>query len=1275
MAAGRWSGSGDGWSRATDPAQALLRICGPDGRLRGLGFVADLLGTVVTAHEAVAGLDRLVLHTDGGQTRVLGADCIEPLAPYGLALLRTERAGGLPVPPLPIGAASRGGEPVAVPCLRAGGDTALAQGGVLGTATAMYPWRDEFHLIPGALWLDLATAGTGITAGAPVVDAETGAVLGVATPSLPVGHGGVAVAVPLAVPSAGAAGQTRSAGLAEVLARNAATVPAYGQALNLAGVLQLASVQLGSAAAGPGRIADLAADRVDRPDGLTGEEPQEALTVLVGAPGSGRTTELAALTVRRAEGRHPLPTLWLRGADLRATDTSSADAVGRALAGAAGLLVVETPGPELVARLCAEAGRPLLVVLDAPEEAPTAIGGRWLRATSRWLRASGARLLTACRPEQWGEWERPGAEAGAADVEGVVEGVQVHGLGPLPQEAAERAARRYGLAGPATGPLGPAEAAHPLALRIAGELRAAGVRWQATEPGRGELFGAYLDLCCLRIAQRLADGEELRRPGAHRRGGPRPSPAEPARVRRLAAVVAGRVHEAARQMLGSGHGELAAEAFRLLFPTAGGWASAVLGERLFVAAGQGYRPVYEELGEWLQGQHLDLDGALRLLLEEDGAHPAADGPGSATGEAPAGEWWSAEEVGPEAGYGSGLGGWWSGAGPAEERLPGGGRAVPATDGGAVGGAHIGTGGRVPRHRVGPVVVALARVAEIWGAAALDQWLYRLWRALETAPSDSEPAWWAGRLLTAALRSGTDLAVHRSLLEQLAERGEQTGALGPAFWAALPLASGTRLDLLRRLVRTDGAAQSFRTATADALAAAPHVVIPLLCHWFEDSRRIPARPGCTVADLAHDLLYAHRRLALDDLTECLVETGHPRADALLSLLAADEPSALCRAVDRWSHDPRPERHVAAAVHALRTAPFAAGSGRELLRFTATALLAREDEPALHGAALALLVRDGQTRAQHLAAALACYLADDPFVTAEVLAPALAEDPEPVLAAFRQRLAAPGAAMAEGLRVLAEVADPAVARRGLDLAAELLREHPERAGRIADYLDHLLAAAPGGDAAAAVPDRAGLGDRSATGGDPVVAARAAGGGIPGGGTAKEGVVHSERGWPQPRELWRALGAGAQPAAVRRVFAVRLATPGLPSRGPLLDALLAGECDGCVLTAVLDRLAERCAEHDPLRVRELVRRIAARTAEADAALVRCAGRSAGFARLLAEWPATERPPVGGPLLTRMRALVAAGRDPQYAAAEAERGGRRPPSREVGLPVPKPTRAHGTL
>ncbi|MEV7028133.1 serine protease, partial [Kitasatospora sp. NPDC093558] len=449
--------------------------------------------------------------------------------------------------------------------------------------------------------------------------------------------------------------------------------------------------------------------------------------------------------------------------------------------------------------------------------------------------------------------------------------------------------------------------------------------------------------------------------------------------------------------------------FEELFPVAGGWAGAVVAEGLFVPAGPGIRFAHGEFADWLQGLHLDLDAALRLLLGE------------------------AEDVRP------------------------------------VGGARA-----VARHRIGPVAAALRRVADTWGAPALDPWLHRLWRALDLRPPGSEPAWWAGRLLAAGLASSPDLAEHRALLEQLAgriaERAERDGGFdalpadglgrfGPAFWTGLGLPVEDELALLRRLVVADGPRQPFLAAVAEQLRADPAAVFPLLCTWFEDRRGLPGGPGRTVADLTHDLLHAHRRLALDELADALADAAHPRADALLTVLAAEEPSALCRAVDRWSHDRRPERHVAAAVHALRVAPHARGAGPELLRYTALTLLAREDEPALHGAALALLVGDPRSRAEHLPAALALHRAGtDAFLTARALAPALESDPEPVLAALADRLAEPGAAVAETLRVLADAAAAVATRRGSELAARVLRQRPALAGPVAaDYLGRRLARA--------------------------------------------------------------------------------------------------------------------------------------------------------------------------------------------------------------------------
>ncbi|MBW5487154.1 serine protease, partial [Streptomyces bambusae] len=339
-------------------------------------------------------------------------------------------------------------------------------------------------------------------------------------------------------------------------------------------------------------------------------------------------------------------------------------------------------------------------------------------------------------------------------------------------------------------------------------------------------------------------------------------------VRRLAARVAGRLHEAARRCLGPGQGQLDRAAFEELFPWRTGWASAVLTEGLLVPTGAGYRPGHEELSDWLQAAHLDVPTALDTLVHQP--------PGTAAAALP-----------------------------------------------------------VPRHRIGPVLEALlllppaALAARLAGlVAALDTY------AAQDDGADTDRRWWATRLLREALLRVPDAQPHLDVLDRLAGHLTRTGGpggFGGSFWNRLRLPEPTRLDLLRRLLPADPpppqpgettpptAGDRYLDAAGRRLSRDPQGVQPLLTAWFADDRPLRGRPGATVATAAQALLHTHRRRAVDDLTEALVTAAHPRADELLASLAEEEPSAVCRAVDRWAHDERPERRVAAAAYGLAAAP--------------------------------------------------------------------------------------------------------------------------------------------------------------------------------------------------------------------------------------------------------------------------------------------------------------------------------------------------------------------
>ncbi|WP_246101694.1 trypsin-like peptidase domain-containing protein [Streptomyces cyaneus] len=1004
---------GDGiGARARDAA--LVRIHDLAGRPRGLGFVADHHGTVVTSHEVVDGLPRLVLHaTEGDRSCVVPESAVTSLPALDLALVRTE---GLGVQPLPVTVRDR---------IETGAYVRIAAGGwrearVLGATCVTYTATDRGHLLDGALELAIGTAGRdalrlgGGAAGGPVIDAGTGAVVGVVGTALQSGHRDAGFAVPLRPLSAGP--------LAELLAENAATVPAYGADLNLAGVLELTATSVGQDAP-PGTLdgcvgrADAGAGVLTVPPveraGIAREfraftEGQAAVLGLVGTPGSGRTTEFAALAARRTQGRDLAPTLWLRGADLQEDDTSVADAARRALARAARIVAASVAcdptalgdtTPERLAHLARTTGRPLLLLLDGPEEMPPVLAHHlteWTEGTAEWLRETGARLVVACRAEYW---EGAGAEFpqellyGSADRAGRETSRRLPPcvrLGDLTPDEAQQARARYGIPDDA---LAAQDARHPLTLRLLSEVRAALPDTPHPRLDRDDVLSAHLDLMCLRIAVRLAAENGLRGTA----------------VRRLAAKVSGQVHEAARRSLGPGQGELDRASFEAVFPWGPaptrlgggtGWASAVLTEGLLVPAGNGYRFAHEELADWIQGMHLDLDEALHALVHRRRTDPDAAHP-----------------------------------------MP------------------------VPHHRIGSVVQALLQLPRQHGVRQLALRLEELASALDA----DRHSWWAARLLAETLLRVPDAMPYLHVLRLLTDRIVSwsryhrcaPAELGPDFWTALQLPDAERLDLLRRLVFADGpptdAAAPRRPRYLDAVAhlltAAPSVVQPHLTRWFDDERPLPATPDATVARAAQALLYAHRNRALDELTENLVDSAHRRADELLAVLAEEEPSAMCRAVDRWAHDERPGRRVAAVAYGPRAAPHArTEADRELLRRAALALLDRPADCTLHGGALAMLVHDPRTRARHLPQALRHFAEGDPQLPPSALVTALTTHPEPVLDAFRARLRLPDAA--EALRTLADVTTPDLAGRVATLVGEAVERHPETAEDVAAYIDRRL-----------------------------------------------------------------------------------------------------------------------------------------------------------------------------------------------------------------------------
>ncbi|WP_328906162.1 serine protease [Streptomyces sp. NBC_00234] len=1208
----------------------LVRICDRAGRPRGTGFVADDRGTVLTSHEAVATSVPLTLHGRDGRRCAVRPEDVTPLAELGLALVRTDGPDALGAQPLPVTVRDRIGTGTYVRIAAHGWREAR----VLGSAPATYAHGGLTHRIDGALVLALGTDGRdalrsgGAAVGGPVMDPETGAVLGVLSTARGAGHESAGLAVPLTGRTAGPGSELFQA----LLRRNATTVPGYGRDLNLAGAHQLTATSVGSLG-GPGHRTE----PVDRPDVAGAFAAFEAGTGqvlgLVGAPGTGRTTELAALAARRAQGSVPALTLWLRGADLLADDTSVADATARTLqrsgriiaaAGAGGDMAAATP--EGVAALATAAGSPLLVVLDGPEEMPPLLAHRladWTAGTADWLSAHGVRMVVACRPEHWETagglyppdvLHRPERPAGRLP--------SAVRLGDLTAGQAALARERYGI--PA-GAITPGHDRHPLTLRLLAEVREALPPDVAGRPGTEDVFGAHLDLMCVRIAVRIAAGDEQRLRGSA--------------VRRLAAKVAGQVHEAARRCLGPGQGELDRAAFEELFPWRTGWASAVLTEGLLTPAGAGYRFAHEELGDWVQGAHLDLGAALHALVHRWHASRSPDGAGIGAGAASrAGERGDGPPVRGVRGLRAG-----HGADPvsARRRAVRSGRGIPAPRSApepVPGAAPERDEPRtlpVPRHRIGPVIQAMLLLGRRQGASALAHRMADLIEAIdrlsaqpggagapgrpvgasaagpdglpESPAGTGDAVWWAAHLLGESLLRVPDARPYLGVLRVLAGRitrqdlagdgsspPEAYGEFGPWFWRRLRLPEDERIDLLRRLLPADGAPRAdgderYLDAVARRLTAAPHTVQALLCRWFTDERPLHAEEGLpmrpTVAAAAQALLYARRDLDIDALTEALAATAHPRAEELLRTFVEDEPSALCRAVERWAGDEdRPGRRAAAAAYApvllTRAVPDA---DRALLRGAALHLLARPADSRLHGAALTVLVHDPGTRDRYLPQALRVFAAGDPRLPVELLAEVFPAHPGPVLAALRARLARPDDGAGDVLLALAGLDTPALALHAAGLVRDYIDAHPEDGERVAAYVDARLEHGPAARALLL----------------PLVT----------------GLLRDRPAPPPAR------------GALARVLAAPGSAASRPLRAELLEALLEFEQntgrDQEVLDALLHAAAAGSGARSPVRTRALVHRtgmLLVRTPEGaarfDRRLVELAREVPGFAGMVIGW-----------------------------------------------------------
>ena len=485
----------------SEALRAVLKITDADDVVLGTGFFVDDAGGVLTCHHVADFDGALFIHTASGQRvpAALDLDCSDP--DHDLALLRAPLESTRPLPIIGTADLDAGtafwmsGFQLQSSAIAG----AFTERGVLGT-TQHVSYAARRHYALNVRALDSHAWHPGMS-GAPVLDEDTGVVLGLVTSKFeqPASIGGYAVLLNGDLELA--------AGLSSVVERNRLSVPRFGRLLNSAGARIVCRAQQDSAVEASRQQEDYAPEQfVPRPT-VEGRLRQFLSTSkldghafgtvfgLVGPSGTGKSTVLLNL----ASTPLPTATVLLRARDSRVADVGVRDLLSAALEAASARLQVplSPTAPDDLASVLRTEANGLVILLDGLNELPGAIdAAAWIRQTIAWLRSVGAKLIVSSREEFWSRYYTllyPGAATSTA-----LEPWRAVQIADYDDQEARLAYERYGLQ------LDEDEAIylhHPQLLRLYAAL-AAELGDGAFHPSRVDLLAAYANAKSSEVAMR-----------------------------------------------------------------------------------------------------------------------------------------------------------------------------------------------------------------------------------------------------------------------------------------------------------------------------------------------------------------------------------------------------------------------------------------------------------------------------------------------------------------------------------------------------------------------------------------------------------------------------------------------------------------------------------------------------------------------------------------------------------------------------------------------------
>ena len=548
---------------------ALVAIISDNGEVRGTGFIIDEYGTVLTCHHVIDGIASMRLRGPGGlietdHTAIIAAPEVD------LALISVSSRLGFP---LPIASGATATTEYWTKGYHRLGEAIRAafpvQGRIIGRTSISYRSDTSSYQISDVLVLRDDSIDPGLS-GAPVLDPEAGVVVAVVSTKLMRNKedGGFAVPIEHAA--------THPA-LAEAVARNQATVPAFGTYLNAPAARLLCKAVTGA------EIDNLAQLRsVDLPRRVPRTEIEAAIKrflsddspifALIGPSGVGKSTEMAAFA-QQLPGR----ALLLRGSSLHRDSTGGlSEAIRAALDRACSNLPLPDHADEAIARaLPIDSG--LIVLLDAFNEAP--FSGRafveWIANTRSWLQSKPARLVISCRSELWQDLVGTPFSATLAGREPVA-----ISLGTFTTEEYQKAANAYGMTGGANWPI----LRLPLALRLCARYQQGPHQTLDAVMSINDVIEAYV-------------AEASRTLAANGIGPPLSAQVMRDRLIETAALMSERGTDAIDILA---LGEISAPPRPLMSVSQG----------IISITPSGYRFIYDDVGDWLQAQRLDLESEL-----------------------------------------------------------------------------------------------------------------------------------------------------------------------------------------------------------------------------------------------------------------------------------------------------------------------------------------------------------------------------------------------------------------------------------------------------------------------------------------------------------------------------------------------------------------------------------------------------------------------------------------------------------------------------------------